>query len=103
MEVAARRRVHRARHLTRQDDTTALRLYLRIWIRDSGKQRLRIWMLGSLEQGFARRGFDNPAQIHDRNLVAHLANNRKVVSNEEVRQAELDLQIEQEPKDLGLD
>ena len=46
---------------------------------------------------------DDLAQVHERHPVAHVADNRQVVGDEDVGQAELLLEIGQKVDDLGLD
>jgi len=45
--------------------------------------------------------FNDFSQVHDRNLVADMLHNREIVRNEQVRDAEILLQLDQEMKDLG--
>ena len=46
---------------------------------------------------------NDPTQVHDRNFVRDVANDRKIVRDEEVTQAKLILQIEKQIDDLRLD
>lgn len=47
-----------------------------------GQQRSRIRMLRLTEQLIHRRGFDDPAQIHDHHAIAHMLDHTEVVADE---------------------
>ncbi len=51
----------------------------------------------------ARRHFHDLAEIHDRNAMGHVLDDREIVADEQQREAELALQILQQIDDLRLD
>ena len=55
------------------------------------------------EQLLGGRGLDDPAEVHHRDPVADVADHREVVGDEEVGQAELVLQVDEQVDDLRLD
>src|SRR5437762_2844250 len=101
VEAAARRRREWARHLARQDDLLPLLAGMR---RQGGREeRLRV---GVLRRGGDRRrvaDLDDPAEVHHRDRVAHVGDRGEVVGDEEIREAELRLEVPQEVQDLGAD
>ena len=50
-----------------------------------------------------RRGLDDPAEIHHRNALGDVLDNRQIVGDEEIGEPELLLQVLQQVDDLGLD
>ncbi len=51
----------------------------------------------------SRAQFDNLAQIHDRNAIAHVTDDRDVVRDQDIRQIVLLLQFHQQVQNLRLD
>src|SRR5260221_275814 len=103
VEAAAGRRVHRGRHVAGKNDPLALALDGRIGDRHGRKERLRIRVKRVLVEVDAVAELDDLAEVHDRDAVADVANDRQVVSDEEVRELELVLQLLEEVDDLRLD
>jgi len=54
------------------------------------------------EQRPARREFDDAAEVHDADAVRDVVDDRKVVRDEEVREAHLALQVLHQVQHLGL-
>ena len=73
----------------------------RIWNRNRGEQGLRVGVGRTLVHLEARTVLHDLAQIHDGNAVAHLTHDGEIVGDEDVRQAELSLDVEQEVQHLG--
>ncbi|KAG1246263.1 hypothetical protein G6F65_020780 [Rhizopus arrhizus] len=59
-------------------------------------------MLRRIEQPVGGRLLDDPAQVHHRHAVGHVAHDRQVVADEHVRQAEFLLQVAHQVQDLRL-
>ena len=98
---AAGRRVHRAGHVAHQDH--ALATEGRIRDRDRRHQCLGVRVL-LLPEEFATVGeLGDAPEIHDRDPVADVLDDTHVVSDEDVRQPELALELLQQVQDLGLD
>ena len=102
MEVAARRRIDRARHIPREDHPLAPP---RAGLRDRHRrqQRLGVRMQRHLEQAGLVGGLDDAAQIHHRHAVADVLHHRQIVRDEQIGQLELVLQVHQQIDDLRLD
>ena len=66
-------------------------------------QRLGVGVLGRLEQLAAVGQLGHLAQVHDRDPVADVLDHAHVVGDEQVRQAELALELLEQVQDLGLD
>ena len=66
------------------------------------QQRFGVRMLRMGEQRAARRELDDAAEIHHRDAVADVLDDREVVRDEEIRQAELRLQVHEQVDDLRL-
>ena len=56
-----------------------------------------------LVQILGRSHLDDLAEIHDRHAITHVLDDRQVVSDEEVREAEVPLEIPEKIDHLGLD
>src|SRR5436190_24239190 len=69
---------------------------LRIHARGGGKESLRIGMPWRAESALGVRDFDDVAEIHDGNAVRDVAHQAKVMSDEENRQPQTLLQLEQQ-------
>ena len=102
-EDAPARRVDRARKVALQHDPGPLLLTL--WIRDrhGREQGVRVRVERGRVDHLARRGLDDVAEVHDRDAVRDLPDDREVVGDEEVGDPELALEVPQEVEDLGLD
>ena len=80
-----------------------LRLDRRVGDRDGRQERDRV-RVERLVVELARRGdLDDPAEVHDRDPVADVADDREVVGDEQVGQAESLLEALEQVDDLGLD
>ena len=81
VKMAAGRRVDRARHVARQDHPLAAP---RACLRDRHRreQRLGVGMQRRIEQRRLVGHLDNAAEIHHRNSVADVLDNREVVRDE---------------------
>ena len=78
------------------------RLRRRIRHRHRRQQRLRVGMLRRGEQRAPVRQLDDLAEIHHRHAMRHVLDDGEVVADEQQRQAELVLQIDQQVDDLRL-
>ena len=67
------------------------------------KQRLGIGMLGRAGERPRLPGFDDLAEIHDRDRVAHMRNSGQIMRDEQIGKSEPILQIAQEVEDLRPD
>ena len=56
-----------------------------------------------LVQVLGRSHLDDLAKIHDRHAIAHILDHSEVVSDKEVGEAEVPLEIPEKIDDLGLD
>ena len=54
------------------------------------------------EDGVARTGLDDPAQVHDGDVMADVAHHAQVVRDEDIGQAQVALQVHQQVDDLRL-
>ncbi len=96
----SRWRVDRARHVAGQDDPLPLRR--RVRHRHRRQQRARIGMVRAGEQRAPVRQLDDLAEIHHRHAVRQVLDDGQVVADEQQRQAQLILQIDQQVDDLRL-
>ena len=64
--------------------------------------RARVGMLGGAHHPIGRAGLDDPAVLHDEDLVRESAHDPQVVADEQVSEAVPGLQFAQELDDLGL-
>jgi hypothetical protein len=76
---------------------------LRIRDRDRGEQRLRIRMARMLVQRRAAGHLHDLSEIHDGNTIRDMFHDRQIVSDEQIRETELLLQILQQVQNLRLD
>ncbi len=67
------------------------------------KQGLRVGMLGTGPELACRGAFDNAPEIHDEHAVGEIANDRKIMRNEEIGKRQLRLHLDQQVEDLRLD
>ena len=75
----------------------------RIGNRHGRQQRLRVGVPGVAVQLVGRSRFDDASQIHHADGVGNMSHDRQIVRDEDVRQAELLLQVAQQVDHLGLD
>ena len=68
----------------------------------SGKQRLRVRMRGTSIEAFGAPFFDHFAQVHDDDLVRHIADDGKIVRDEYIGSLAVALQIEEQLADRRL-
>ena len=99
VEGAARRHVDRIGRIAFQDQP----LLRRPGRRDRRNQRARVGVRRRREQPVGIATLDDAAEIHHRHFVAHLADHAQIVADEEIGEAHLRLQVEQEIDDLRLD
>ena len=103
VEPAALGRVDRARHVAGEDDPPALALEHRVRDRHGGQERAGVRVSGRGIHEVGRPDLDDLAEIHHRDPVADVLDDRKVVGDEQVRQSELRAQVREQVEDLGLD
>ena len=92
-EAAAGRRVRRARHVSLEHDPRALAALGRGLDRHRREERLRVRMHRRVVDLLARPDLDDLAEVHHRDPVGDVADDREVVRDEEVREPELALQL----------
>ena len=100
VEAAAGGKLDRTGHIAGKND--ALAPGGRIRHRDRGEQRFGVRMQRIAEQLARRRDFDDPAEIHHGDPVADVLDHGQIMRDEEIREAELALQIDQKVDDLRL-
>jgi hypothetical protein len=93
-------RMNRGRDIAGQDDAAAAGAGVEGW--HGGDQGLGIGVSRQAGDGAGRAGFDDVAEVHDRDAVAEMFDHGKVVSDEQVSQAALFLEILQEVDHLRL-
>src|SRR5579875_1372835 len=103
MKAAAARWVDRAGNLPTEHEPRPPPGLRRIRDRHGREERLGVRMMGALVERVAVGQFDDLAEIHHRDPVAHLADHGEVVSDEEVREVQALLEVAQQAQDLGLD
>ncbi len=69
---------------------------------DAVEQQPRIRMRRVIVDIFYFCQFHHPAEIHDHDTVAHMANHVQIMGNENIGQVHFIMQFEQEPENLGL-
>ena len=101
MEVAARRAVNGAWHVTFED----MALARERWIgnRYRIQQADGVGMLRVGKQLLSARCLDYAAKVHHRHPVADVFDNCKIMGDKKIRNAELSLQVREKVNDLGLD
>ena len=82
MECAARRWVDRIRNLTFKRFSLAFVTTIHVW--DGADKGLRVGMLRIRKKLVTRRLLDNLPEIHHRNVVAEMLDDRKVMGDEEI-------------------
>ncbi len=80
----------------------ALALGDRIGDRHCREEGLAVRVAWRVEDGLGGSPLDDPAQVHDRDRVAHVGHDRQVVGDHEVRHSELALQFGEQVQDLRL-
>jgi hypothetical protein len=102
-EVAAARRIERARDVALEDDPLPLPLAAGVGDRHRRQQRLRVRVLRLARQPLGVGDLDDPTQVHDGDAVADVLDGRQVVGDEQVGQVELVLQPLHQVEHLRLD
>src|SRR5262249_19551814 len=97
MKAASGRRIDRARHVALQHG--ARPSARGIGERHGGKERPRIGVLARAVELCGGSDLDDLAEIHHRHAVADVLDHPQVVGDEEKREAELLLQVEQHVQD----
>ena len=69
---------------------------------NGGEQRLRVLVLRMRVHLLRGPVLDDLPTVHDRDLIAHRPDDGEIVRDQQVRQAELDLQVLEQVQDLGL-
>jgi hypothetical protein len=102
MEAATRRRVDRARDIPLQNDPRSPLLdpWVGNWHR--GQQRLGIRVQREIVQLVAVCDLDDLAHVHDGDAVADVADDGKIMGDEEIGQVELRLELLEQVDHLGL-
>ncbi len=95
-------RVDWAGHFTGHDVVFPMFFDFRIGNRYGIQQCLGIWMLRIVVEFITIRHFHNLAQIHYCDLVAQVANDTQIMSNEQISQVEFLPQVFKQINDLGL-
>ncbi len=72
----------------------------RIWFEDRGEQRLRVRVARRVVDRVAVADLDDASGIHDGDALRDVADDREVVGDEEIGQAELALQVREQVDDL---
>ena len=93
VEAAAGWRIDRVRHVAAEDDALAILLDVRVRLRHSGQQGLRVGMQRIAEQLVLRRDLHDLAEVHDDDAVADMANDGQIVRDEQVGELVLLLDI----------
>jgi hypothetical protein len=88
------------RELAVEDDLRPPALAPRVGNGDRAHERLGVGVQRPREQGIARRQLDDPAQVHHGDPVADVADDREVVGDEQIRDPEAALQVDQQVQDL---
>ena len=70
---------------------------------DGAHQNLRVGVEWICKNVFGASQLDQPAEVHDADLIAQVPNHGEVMRDEEVSQPELALEVAKEVDDLGLD
>ena len=87
----------------RPGDRHELLVARRVQPRDRAQQAPRVGVLRAGEDRVRRRLLDDPAGVHDRDLVGHLGDDAEVVRDDHDGRAELALQALDQLEDLRLD
>ena len=98
VERAAQRRRRRVGHLAARQ--VARERLVGVGLRDRADQRLRVRVLGLVEDLLDGPDLDDPAEVHDRHAVAEELRAGQVVRDVDVRQPEPVLEVDHEVEDL---
>src|ERR1700722_15995182 len=82
VERAALRRIDGRREISLEQD--AKLLLGRVDGRNGREQRVRVGVKRGVVEGFRRALLDDATQVHDRDAMAHVADDRQIVRDEEV-------------------
>ena len=100
---AAGGRVCRAGHVALEHDPLPASPLRRLLDRYGRQQRLCVGVRGPLVDVLPRPDLDDLAEIHDRDAIGDVANEREIVRDEEVCKSEVALQRLEQVHDLGTD
>jgi hypothetical protein len=103
VEPAGRRRARRARQVAFEEDRRPLPLDLRVGDRNRGEQRDRVRVERVVVEIVRGRELHDLPQVHHRDPVRDVPDDREVVRDEEVRELEVLLQLLHQVDDLRLD
>src|SRR5689334_7330129 len=102
VEAAGVRRVERRGHVALEHDPLAVPADVGIGNRDRGEERARVGVLRLQVEIGPVGGLDDLAEVHDHHAVRDVADDVEVVGDEDVREAEVALQVLEQVQDLGL-
>src|SRR6476620_11541173 len=102
VEPARARRIDRARDVAFEDDRLALAAALGVRDRNRRKECARVRVLRLLVERVTRRELRDLAQVHDHHAVGDVADDVQVVGDEDVREAEVVLEVLEQVEDLSL-
>src|ERR1700730_1537280 len=102
-EATARGRVRGAGQVAAENDALAGALDIGVGDRYGGEQRAAVRMSCRVKDALPARRLDDAAKIHDGDLIADVTDDRQIVGDEDVGEAEFALQLLQEIDDLRLD
>ena len=102
VKVAACWRIECARDLAHNTRAAPPATVLRAQHRHGGNQRLRVRMLRRRVDGALLCYLNDLAEIHHCHSVRNVLHHAEIMSDEQIRQSELGLQILQQVDDLGL-
>jgi hypothetical protein len=100
MEMTAAGWLDGGRDISGQMDLS--RTCVRIKLGYGREQRLRIGMSRMIEHLLSGATLDDPAEIHDGDLICQVLDNAQIVGDEKIRQPQVSLQLGKEIEDLGL-
>jgi hypothetical protein len=103
VEAAARRRMNRAWRFAPRQDALAALLGLDVGDGHRRSQRNRVRMEGPPEDVVLGRDLGQLAEVENRDAVRNVANRREIVSDEDLGQPQLLLEVFQEVNHLRLD
>ena len=99
VEAAAGRRIRRVGHVTGQVDWQHAGA---IGVRDRGHERLGVRVLRIRPHGLGRADLHDPAQVHHRDAVGDLADDRQIVGDQDQAKVGVLDQLTQQVGHLGL-
>ena len=103
MEAAARWWIDRRGDVTTEDDPLPPGATVFLDHRDCREQGVRVRVAGTGEELLGLGDLDDFPEVHHRDAVAHLADDREVVRDEDVREPEVVLEVVEQVDDLRLD